>query len=557
MQNIEYVLAENLGDSELFTGRKVLMDNFLHWVYLIGKRLGKSRALLSRRKKGKTVFMQRLYNIIWTQNKNVVPFFYEVKERKMTLGEFAEEFLYSFLSQYYAFIKREKKYIIRLLKLEELFELIDDTFTTDYIKTFLSYKKDENFAAMWEFSRKAPHTFAAIKDIQILQFIDEFQNINKYIVDKNNNEIDTLAGSYLGTAESKLAPMFISGSYIGWLRRIIWKQLPARFNEAELENLEPAEALDMIIKYSKFYEIPVSLETAEYIQGLTQGDPFYISILFESLYLGKKDYTDYENINDVYEYEITKGNIKKTWLEYLYKAFSEVNDAYAKRIVLYLFNANGEERTREKILDDLQLEMSDRELEEKLKSLVASDIISQGESNFRYKISNDRIYEMVFRNIYQEEIDNVGKEIRKTLRSQIVKQSFDLGHYYEYRFEKILNEGFRLNEVTYNGGERFIRAEGEIYRNYYLKETRLKNMEIDLYGKTEDGEEILIELKRWNRKTGVKNIEKFIRLKNKYDDENKPSVYIFFAMEGFTKDAEKKLGDNGIFFGDTVKYPVI
>jgi hypothetical protein len=55
----------------------------------------------------------------------------------------------------------------------------------------------------------------------------------------------------------------------------------------------------------------------------------------------------------------------------------------------------------------------------------------------------------------------------------------------------------------------------------------------------------------------VKNIEKFIRLKNKYDDENKPSVYIFFAMEGFTKDAEKKLGDNGIFFGDTVKYPVI
>lgn len=64
MREIEYALTENLGDTELFPGKKVLMDNFEHCICLIGKCFGESRVLLSRCKKGKTVIMQRLYNIV-------------------------------------------------------------------------------------------------------------------------------------------------------------------------------------------------------------------------------------------------------------------------------------------------------------------------------------------------------------------------------------------------------------------------------------------------------------------------------------------------------------
>jgi hypothetical protein len=410
---------------------------------------------------------------------------------------------------------------------------------------------------MWEIARKAPHAISAINEIQVLQFIDEFQNINKYILDKDKEPIKTLAGSYLLTAESKCAPMFVSGSYIGWLRRIIWELLPARFNEVFLGNLEPQEGLDMIFKYSKQYEIPVTYQTAEYIQGLTQGDPYYISIIFEGTYIGKKDFTDIQSINDVYEYEITKGNIKGTWFEYLHKAFSEVNDLNAKRIVLYLFNANGEECTRDQILKDLNLDMTDGELEKRLKALVYTDIIGQGKSNFRYKISQDKIYESVFRDIYQEEIDKTGEDIRKVLKSQIGKFSYDLEHFYEYLLEKIFNKGFYLNEIAYNGDSSFIKAKGEIYRNYFVKETRLRNMEIDVYGKTEDKTAVFIEIKSGKRKTGIKNINKTIRLKNKYNEESKPAIFIFFSVDGFTKDAENTLTENGIFYGDKVKYPVV
>ena len=558
MKNIEYVLGENLGDPELFTGRRVLMHNFEHWIYLIGKRLGKSRAILSRRKKGKTVIMQRLYNITWSLNDKVVPFFYEIKERNMLLGDFAEDFLCSFLSQYYAFLNRDELYISKKLSLNDLLQVFpDNRIVVELINTFIGDKELQNFSAMWEAARTAPHAVAMINDIQILQFIDEFQNINKYVLDKDKEPIITLAGSYLATAESKCAPMLVTGSYIGWLRRIIWELLPARFNEVYLTNLEPSEGFDMILKYAQFYNIPVNKQTAEYILGLTQGDPYYISILFEGTYFGEKDFTDEKNINDVYEHEITKGNIKGTWLEYLHKAFSEVNDLNAKRMVLYLFSANGEERTREQIMTDLKFDMTDSELEKKLKALVYSDIISQGESNNRYKVSNDKIYELVFRNIYQEEIDKIGNDIHKSLKSQIGKFSFDMGHFYEYQFEKIFNKGFNLKDVTYNGDDQFIAAGAEVYRNYFFKETRLRNMEIDIYGKAEDETEVLIELKNQSRKTGKKETGKFIKLKKKFDEENRKAIFIHFSMNGYTKDAETDLVENGIFYGDERKFPVI
>ncbi len=557
INEIIYALDDNLGNPDLFTGRKELLKDFEHWVYNIRKRISKSRALLSRRKKGKTVFMKRLYNIVWSQNDKVVPFYYEVEAYNVMLGHFAEDFLSSFLSQYYAFVSRQKHFCRQNIEISGLIELFGDD--KDIMSTLINFnraKVADNPFAMWKIASRAPHYLSSMKNIQVLQFIDEFQNLNKFILDNDKEPLTTLAGSYLGTAESRLAPLLVTGSYIGWLRRIIWELLPARFNEITFGNLETSEGIEMVLKHAKHYEFQVTSEVAEHIVGLTQGDPYYISIIFEGTYTGKKDFTDIENINLIYEYEITKGNIRATWVEYLSKAFSEVNDLNAKRMVLYLFSANGEDRTREQIMNDLKLEMTDGELEKKLKALVYSDIISQGESNFDYKVSTDKIYELVFRDIYRKEIDKIGENVRNALRSQIGKFSYEMGHFYEYMLERIFNKGFKLSDITYNGDDRFIRASGEIYRNYYLKETRLRNIEIDIYGKTETGEELIIESKTWKRKTGIKNVAKYIKLKKKLEEENRNVIFIFFATEGFSKDAEKALNETGIFYGDKVKYPI-
>jgi len=75
-------LEEKIGDPDLFTGRKKELAFLLNWVEGIKGKLSQSRSLLARRKTGKTAVLQRLFNIVFDQNDQVIPFYYEVKESK-------------------------------------------------------------------------------------------------------------------------------------------------------------------------------------------------------------------------------------------------------------------------------------------------------------------------------------------------------------------------------------------------------------------------------------------------------------------------------------------
>ncbi|MDM8517052.1 hypothetical protein QUF76_12695 [Desulfobacterales bacterium HSG16] len=70
---------------------------------------------------------------------------------------------------------------------------------------------------MWDIARDAPKIIAQYHDERIVQMIDEFQFINRFIF-RNKTctaRIENLAGSYLGTAEYKNAPLLVSGSWVG------------------------------------------------------------------------------------------------------------------------------------------------------------------------------------------------------------------------------------------------------------------------------------------------------------------------------------------------------
>ncbi|MCP4154143.1 MAG: hypothetical protein GY757_40835, partial [bacterium] len=111
-----------------------------------------------------------------------------------------------------------------------------------------------------------------------------------------------------------------------------------------------------------------------------------------------------------------------TWMEYVTSAFPRINEQNAKSIVLHLCKTRARELTRSEILNDLDLEMTDGELEKKLKALVKADIIKQGGSNFRYRGVNDNIFDKVFRGVYAEEIQGfepgqINTEYRQALET--------------------------------------------------------------------------------------------------------------------------------------------
>jgi hypothetical protein len=96
-----------------------------------------------------------------------------------------------------------------------------------------------------------------------------------------------------------------------------------------------------------------------------------------------------------------QGAIKTSWMEYISGAFPQINDRNAKHIVLYLSQHRDRELTRQDLMNALNLEMTDGELEKKLKALVKADIISQGQTNYDYRGVGDNIFDKVFRGVYR------------------------------------------------------------------------------------------------------------------------------------------------------------
>jgi len=72
---MQYPLREKIGDPELLVGREREWKNFGKWLRYIPKKLGQSRVILARRKSGKTAFVQRIFNQLWSENGAVIPFY--------------------------------------------------------------------------------------------------------------------------------------------------------------------------------------------------------------------------------------------------------------------------------------------------------------------------------------------------------------------------------------------------------------------------------------------------------------------------------------------------
>jgi hypothetical protein len=180
---MDYALKERIGKPELFTGRKEELAYFLKWINDIKDEKSMSTAILARRKMGKTAIMERLFNITFFKNDGVIPFYYEVKENKMWVVDFCQDFFFTFIYQYIAFKTRQTEY----LKPED---------TSDFDKLSALAKKEgldyltgiiagvshavtyEKIDILWNMVREAPQTIAFRQKELILQMIDEFQFLN-------------------------------------------------------------------------------------------------------------------------------------------------------------------------------------------------------------------------------------------------------------------------------------------------------------------------------------------------------------------------------------------
>jgi hypothetical protein len=388
---------------------------------------------------------------------------------------------------------------------------------------------------------------------------------------------DTLAGGYLSTAESKIAPLMVSGSWVGWLMDELNKMLPARFRYKYLENMPEKEASELLFKYSRFFDVPVTEETAFSLVRISEGNPFYISSVIRSDY-PDKDLTSIDGLTGILEFETLddQGLIKSSWMEYMAKAFPKINDRNAKNIVLHLSKHRDREWTRDELREALSLEMPDRDLEKKLKALVKTDIINKGRSYYCYRGVNDTIFDKVFRGVYDEEIRKFGaKVIRKEYSEELKKEkkrykrllgkyNYQKGYHAEFLILNRLlfharQENELLKSVTRYLPDDFYFCDYSRVWKYHSSPEYAKVFSVDIFARSvKAGDYSIIgevknrEVKKFSLDE-IKEFElKFAEIKKRENLER--VVGFIFSRSGFTKEAEEYCKEKGIACSEDEKW---
>jgi hypothetical protein len=415
---MQYPLTEKIGQPDLLVGRVEEFRQFQKWLDRIADKLSKSRVILARRKSGKTVFVQRIFNQLWSANEVTIPFFFDVADSKIWLPNLAIKYYSAFASQYISFLERDHKLVNTPLPLEDIrkYGLAKsiNLFVKDVDFLLKNKKVGGSQDLMWDIACSAPHRYAAFYDKRFLVIIDEFQNFTQYVYrdEKCSGEPDeTLAGSFHSLSESKIAPMLVTGSYVGWLLMVIRQYLEAgRLKQIRFSPyLTKEEGLQAVYQYAQYYQEPITNETAVQINELCLSDPFFISCVIQNE-SGNQDLTTSAGVIDRVNYEISDrhSEMSETWNEYLQLTLKRVNDVHAKNLLLHLSKHADRYWTPRDLKEALSLELDHNQIQEKLLILSEADLIEQGVADIDFRGLQDGTLNLILRNRFEKEIQESG-----------------------------------------------------------------------------------------------------------------------------------------------------
>ena len=568
---MQYPLEEQIGEPDLFVGREKEFRNFGTWIENIPRRLSKSRVILARRKSGKTAFVQRIFNQLWSANGAVIPFYFELQESPIWLVDLAFDYYRAFASQYISFLERDEQLIREVLSLEEIREYGATheipSFARDIDMLHDHYEKGF-YSSLWGLACEAPHRFASVYNRRFLVILDEFQYLTQFVYPDQQFQtkpIDSMPGSYHSLSESKIAPMLVTGSYIGWLLKIQGKYLEGGrlWHWRMPPYLTPEAGLQAVYKYAEYYHEPISNETALLINQLCFSDPFFISCVMHSNY-DDRDLTTDEGVMNTVNYEIAnrESQMSLTWEEYLDMTLKRINDMHAKNMLLYLNKHADRSWSTHEIKDALHLdELTPEQIKEKLVLMSESDVIERGVSDIQFRGLQDGTLNLILRNRFEEEINNFVLDLKQEFQEQLAalkKENRRLqgmlnhlsGQFAEMQLALSFRSAKRFALSTYFSGVSDTTRLNiiDVKHRAPLQRENGKRMELDVIAESSCGRVVIVEVKKTKDPTGPQAVEDFLEKLKVYAQQSPEKTILpaFLSLGGFTTDARQLCEKHGI-----------
>jgi|GEM_PF-1066755 len=590
LEGVEFAIEERIGDPAILIGRTGELEFLYNWAGNIRKKISRSIAFLGRRKIGKSLILERLYNILYSERKGVIPFYYEFREGARSGQEFYIDFAIRFYMQVVGYYTRDITWnrravrpdrgipdIVTLLEQIARLSVPNKEIITDHLRDTVGLSQRE--MPQYEYVLAAvgvPQGFATMVGVedQVVQMLDEFQYLNMHIdagVEKKPCK------AYMSPAESRVAPLLITGSLMGVVSHDLMRWLPQRFSEFIVPRMDTEESVEMTLNYGRLFGQPISHGTAAYIVHVTNNVPGRITELLTPRF-GKTAISSPEEADEALAWEVGKGQIRSDWEEYLSYAMNGVNSVNLRRITYFLCRHEGEWYYPSQLRQAMSLDMDEEELRRELRLLHKYDLIEdQGGKyggvfdrtlkkvlmtinadlyglpvdEFDSYLRNDNMLDYLKERVSQLELSLAeARDLRRKINEIRGRHNNMKGHYYEH---VIL---FRLIRAIIDGSSAGL-VSGVSVTDFrpsvaYHLET---GEEIDVLV---EGEHAVIAAECKNY--GLENIDKitadmvdrFIEKAGRLRKERFPDKelrLVFFSKHGFESKLESYLEEKGIVTG--------
>ncbi len=568
-------IEESIGNPDLLVGRKKDFDYFHRWVEMMPKKLGKSRCILARKKSGKTAFVQRLFNELWSIGQNdhknpshVIPFYIEIDEKDVWMLDLGKRYIETFVSQVISFFTGNSELCRTPLVLKDILDLpAEPGYEREFellqrITSKVSGSLNERSNLSWDYATRAPHEFAATLQRPVLVIIDEFQNLGRFVhVDRAmTNQNRTVPGTFHSLSESKVAPMLATGSHVGWLINVIDEFLDGgRLKRHHMQtSLTEEEGLESVYRYADYFGEPITNESALLINSMTGADPYFISCVMKND-SGEFDLTTRQGVEGAVQYETIGPSAEMAggWRTYFEKTLKQINQVNAKKILLFLTKNNQEEFIPKQIKERLKLDISQAEILRQLEIMREADLIQARREFLRYFGLRDGTFSHFLRQWFSHQWDEYeglyvedGAEFRlqklitenKSLRGILNRHA---GHIAELQLavDMLNRKQFALTTYFHDASSIELTIENVQLRRILQKSSTVgaagEKKEIDVWVTDSNHKMLLVEVKKSKTPVGLSVVERFAE-SLKWAKSQNPKHQVFgaiLALGGFTQEA--------------------
>jgi hypothetical protein len=452
-----------------FTDRVELLRELEIWIKNVRYKRSGSTSIISPRRMGKTVLLERLVNTVFFKPEyHVAPIYFSMGTEKMTLRAFIMQYSETFFRQYIAYCLQDpelyKNKSISPKKLVEIETNNEDVKNAQkHFQNFLTFFETHHYDSNiihWANVICLPELVASSSNTYAAIIIDEFQEMKFMAYDIPNAlfyEFKTkrqlidegaadLTAVYRRQSQSRVAPMLVSGSAVTMIfKTVMGGPLGGRFGFRYVKPLSIPDGVTLLFHLIRIYRSDLSIqpEMAFYASSQVGGHPYYLYCLVTSLFEQKFD--SKEVIDDLIHYEITKGKIFGFWQTHFQSNryyINEDNDQeLGKKIIYYFIQYNNQPVEIEEIAS--KLKVSKKIVEEKIEKLYLADLVWRTEG--RYFSFNDICLMRYIKFVYEQDL----KDIDKIDLSQQSKYNMLKGRFLEnvvqvtmmkFNYEKIPGE---------------------------------------------------------------------------------------------------------------------